>query len=48
MEEIVFLHDQVMFVVPVISALVIWLMVRSVFSKYKYKFLVEGTVIEIV
>lgn len=48
MEEIVFLHDQIMFVVPVISVLVVWLMVRSILSKYKYKFLVEGTVIEVV
>nr|YP_009421311.1 cytochrome c oxidase subunit II [Nemopilema nomurai]ASR75154.1 cytochrome c oxidase subunit II [Nemopilema nomurai] len=48
MEEITFLHDQVMFIAPVISVLIFWLIVRSVLSKYKYKFLVEGTVIEIV
>nr|AET13219.1 cytochrome c oxidase subunit 2 [Rhizostoma pulmo] len=48
MEEISFFHDQVMFIGPVISVLILWLMLRSALSKYKYKFLVEGTVIEIV
>jgi len=48
MEEITFLHDQVMFIGPVISILILWLMIRSAVNKYKYKFLVEGTVIEIV
>ena len=48
MEEISFLHDQIMFIGPVISILILWLMGRSVVNKYKYKLLVEGTVIEIV
>ncbi|YP_009421324.1 cytochrome c oxidase subunit II (mitochondrion) [Rhopilema esculentum] len=48
MEEVTFLHDQVMFIAPVISVLIFWLILRSVLSKYKYKFLVEGTLIEIV
>nr|YP_009746378.1 cytochrome c oxidase subunit II [Chrysaora pacifica]QIH96587.1 cytochrome c oxidase subunit 2 [Chrysaora pacifica] len=48
MEEITFLHDQVMFIGPSISILILWLMIRSVYNKYKYKFLVEGTIIEIV
>nr|WOE91004.1 cytochrome c oxidase subunit 2 [Acromitus sp. 1 MKL-2023] len=48
MEEISFLHDQIMFIAPSISILIMWLMIRSVLSKYKYKFLVEGTLIEIV
>nr|YP_010310510.1 cytochrome c oxidase subunit II [Acromitus flagellatus]UMY76045.1 cytochrome c oxidase subunit 2 [Acromitus flagellatus] len=48
MEEISFLHDQIMFIAPSISLLIMWLMIRSVLSKYKYKFLVEGTLIEIV
>nr|AVP26553.1 cytochrome c oxidase subunit II [Cyanea nozakii] len=48
MEEMSFLHDQIMFVGPVISILILWLMVRSVYNKYKYKLLIEGTVIEIV
>lgn len=48
MDEISFLHDQVMFVSPVISVIILWLMFRSVVNKYKYKLLVEGTVIEIV
>nr|QQY98445.1 cytochrome oxidase subunit 2 [Chrysaora quinquecirrha] len=48
MEEITFLHDQVMFIAPTISILILWLMFRSIINKYKYKFLVEGTLIEIV
>nr|QCU46367.1 cytochrome c oxidase subunit 2 [Stomolophus sp. CG-2019] len=48
MEEISFLHDQVMFIAPVISVFILWLMARSAISRYKYKFLVEGTLIEIV
>ena len=48
MEEIEFLHDQIMFIAPLISVMIFWLMVRSVYSKYKYKFLVEGTLIEII
>nr|YP_010317605.1 cytochrome c oxidase subunit II [Catostylus townsendi]UNB15549.1 cytochrome c oxidase subunit 2 [Catostylus townsendi] len=48
MEEIGFLHDEIMFIAPLISVMIFWLMVRSVYSKYKYKFLVEGTLIEII
>ena len=48
MEEISFLHDQIMFIGPVITILILWLMGRSVVNKYKYKLLIEGTVIEIV
>lgn len=48
MEEMTFLHDQVMFIAPAISVLILWLIIRSMLNKYKYKFLVEGTLIEIV
>lgn len=48
MEEIVFLHDEVMFLIPVVAVLVLWLMYKSLNSQYYYKYLTEGTVIEIV
>nr|YP_009257427.1 cytochrome c oxidase subunit II [Haliclystus antarcticus]ANH09488.1 cytochrome c oxidase subunit II [Haliclystus antarcticus] len=48
MEEIIFFHDQVMFIIPVIAVLVLWLIYRSLSSAYYYKYLTEGTVIEIV
>lgn len=48
MEEIIFFHDEVMFIIPVIAVLVLWLMYRSFSSAHYYKYLTEGTVIEIV
>nr|AER54584.1 cytochrome c oxidase subunit 2 [Lucernaria janetae] len=48
MEEIIFFHDDIMFLLPVITVLVLWLMLRSMSSVYYYRYLTEGTIIEIV
>nr|AEP83094.1 cytochrome c oxidase subunit II [Alatina alata] len=47
-EEIVFFHDRVMFILTVIVVSVLWLIIRSLVNRYYYRFLVEGTTIEIV
>lgn len=47
-ERMVFFHDNVMFIIILIISLVGWLMIVSVFNRHYYKYLVEGTVIEIV
>lgn len=48
MEEIIFFHDEVMFILTVIITLVLWLIMKALINRYFYKYLVEGTVIEIV
>ena len=48
MEEIIGLHDQVMYIVVVIIGLLVWLIVRAVVGKRYNRYLVDGTTIEIV
>ncbi len=47
-EQLIFFHDNVMFIVLIILVLVGWIMIIAITNKYYYKYLVEGTVIEIV
>nr|QZN07991.1 cytochrome c oxidase subunit II [Craspedacusta sowerbii] len=47
-EQLMFFHDYVMFILTIILIVVAWLMLRAFVNKNYYKFLVEGTVIEIV
>nr|YP_010889975.1 cytochrome c oxidase subunit II [Rhizophysa eysenhardtii]WJJ69936.1 cytochrome c oxidase subunit 2 [Rhizophysa eysenhardtii] len=47
-EKLVFFHDNIMFIIVVITVLVGWLMVSSFVNKHYYKYLVHGTVIEVV
>jgi len=47
-EQLVFFHDHVMFIVLMILMLVGWIMFSSITNKHYYKYLVEGTTIEIV
>nr|WOE91078.1 cytochrome c oxidase subunit 2 [Morbakka sp. MKL-2023] len=47
-EGIVFFHDRVMFILTVITVVVLWLIVRALTNKFYYRFLVEGTTIEVV
>ena len=48
MEEIIGLHDQVMYIVVVILGLLVWLLVKAVVGKRYNRYLVEGTTMEIV
>ena len=48
MEEITFFHDEVMFILTVIITAVLWLIFKALINGHFYKYLVEGTVIEIV
>lgn len=48
MEEIIGLHDQVMYIVVVIIGLLVWLIVKAVVGKRYNRYLVEGTTIEII
>lgn len=47
-ERLMFFHDNVMFIIILILVLVGWIMISAITNKYYYKFLVEGTMIEIV
>lgn len=47
-EQLVFFHDNVMFIIIVITVLVGWVMLTSIINKHYYKYLVEGTTIEII
>ena len=47
-ERLIFFHDNVMFIILVILVLVGWIMVAAITNKHYYKYLVEGTTIEIV
>lgn len=48
MEEIIFFHDQIMFILTIIAATVLWLLVRALTNKHYSKYLFEGAIIEIV
>nr|YP_654388.1 cytochrome c oxidase subunit II [Pavona clavus]ABG02362.1 cytochrome c oxidase subunit II [Pavona clavus] len=48
MEEIVFFHDQIMFLLIVIVMVVLWLLVEALNGKYYDRDLVDGTLLEIV
>lgn len=47
-EQIIFFHDDVMFILTIILAIVAWMMFSAIINKHYYKYLVEGTTIEIV
>nr|CUS58601.1 TPA: cytochrome c oxidase subunit 2 [Podocoryna carnea] len=47
-EGLVFFHDNLMFLIMLILVLVGWLMFSAVINKHYYKYLVEGTLIEII
>nr|YP_004940447.1 cytochrome c oxidase subunit II [Clava multicornis]AER54456.1 cytochrome c oxidase subunit 2 [Clava multicornis] len=47
-ERLVFFHDNLMFLIVLILVIIGWLMFSSIFNKHYYKYLVEGTLIEIV
>ena len=48
MEEIIFFHNEIMFVLSIIITVVLWLIVKALINGYYYKFLIEGTLVEIV
>nr|UAV89292.1 cytochrome c oxidase subunit 2 [Cladonema multiramosum] len=47
-EQIIFFHDDVMFILTIILTIVAWMMFSAIINKHYYKYLVEGTTIEIV
>ena len=48
MEKIIFFHDQIMFILTIIVTIVLWLLIRALTIKHYYKYLFEGTLIEII
>lgn len=48
MEEIIFFHDQVMFILIIIITTVLWLIVKALSGKAYHRYLVDGTLLEIV
>nr|CUS58550.1 TPA: cytochrome c oxidase subunit 2 [Hydractinia polyclina] len=47
-EQLIFFHDNLMFLIVLVLVFVGWLMVSAITNKQYYKYLVEGTLIEIV
>ena len=48
MEEIIFFHDQVMFILIIIITTVFWLIVKALSGKSYHRYLVDGTLLEII
>lgn len=48
MDEILFFHDQIMFLITAILVLVLYFIIRSLRTKHYHKYLFEGTLIEII
>lgn len=48
MEEIMYFHDQIMFILIVIITVVFWMIARVLTTKRYNKYLFEGTLIEII
>nr|UKP87841.1 cytochrome c oxidase subunit 2 [Muricella sp. ANT77] len=48
MEEILFLHNQIMFVLIIIITTVLWLILRGLAGQAYHRYLIEGVIIEIV
>nr|YP_004123425.1 cytochrome c oxidase subunit II [Corticium candelabrum]ADO51536.1 cytochrome c oxidase subunit 2 [Corticium candelabrum] len=48
MEEVVFYHDKIMFILTIIIIAVMWLILRALSNKYYHRYLTDGTLIEIV
>ena len=47
-EQLIFFHDDIMFIIVVILVLVGWMMISAINNRHYYKYLVEGTTIEII
>nr|YP_010890001.1 cytochrome c oxidase subunit II [Stephalia dilata]WJJ69988.1 cytochrome c oxidase subunit 2 [Stephalia dilata] len=47
-EQLIFFHDNVMFIIVVITILVGWIMVSAFVNKHYYKYLIHGSTIEII
>lgn len=47
-EQLSFFHDNIMFILILITMLVGWMLISAIYNKHYYKYLVEGTFIEIV
>nr|YP_010323033.1 cytochrome c oxidase subunit II [Nidalia simpsoni]UKP87903.1 cytochrome c oxidase subunit 2 [Nidalia simpsoni] len=48
MEEILFLHNQIMFILIIIITSVLWLIIRGLTGQAYHRYLIEGVTIEIV
>lgn len=48
MEEIIFFHDQVMFILIIIITTVLWLILKALSGKAYHRYLVDGTLLEII
>nr|QIB71273.1 cytochrome c oxidase subunit II [Zoanthus sp. AP-2020] len=48
MEEIIFFHDQIMFILVIIITTVLWLIVKALRGKSYHRYLVDGTLLEII
>ena len=46
MEEIVFFHDQIMFILILIIVAVIWLIIKALSGQSYYRYLIDGVLLE--
>lgn len=47
-EQLIFFHDNIMFIILVILLLVGWMMISAIFNRHYNKYLIEGAFIEII
>lgn len=48
MEEIVIFHDEIMFILMIIIFFVLWVMVRTLTTRFYHRYLFEGVLIEVI
>nr|ATA66377.1 cytochrome c oxidase subunit 2 [Oscarella balibaloi] len=48
MEEVIYFHDQIMFILMIIITTVLWLIMRALTGKHYDRYLTDGTLIEII
>lgn len=48
MEEVIFFHDQIMFILTLILTGVFWMLIRALTLSYSHRYLTDGTLIEVV
>ena len=47
-EQLIYFHDNVMLIIILVLCFVAWIMISAIMNNHYYKFLVEGTLIEII
>lgn len=48
MEEVIFFHDQILFILTLILTGVFWMLVRALTLSFSHRYLTDGTLVEVV